>query len=109
MRQHPDLAALLLDQTEAKRVADLEALRRELAELTQKLDKSEQTFRDLLGALPAAIFVTDADGRITYFNQAAVELWGKRPELGKDRWSDLARKPANLKDCPTEIALRHGA
>jgi PAS domain S-box-containing protein len=78
------------------------------------LRKNEQALRELLGALPAAIFVTDADGRITYCNQAAVELWGKRPELGTDRWCDLARfycadgKPANLRDCPTEIALRRG-
>jgi PAS domain S-box-containing protein len=114
MQRCPDLAALLLDDAEAKPVAEGEALRQALAELTQKLRKSEEGFRELLGALPAAIFVTDTGGRITYYNQAAVELWGRRPELGKDRWSDLARpcsadgKPANLKDCPTEIALRHG-
>jgi PAS domain S-box-containing protein len=86
----------------------------ERKEAEEKLRKSERTIRELLGALPAAIFVTDADGRITYYNQAAVELWGRRPELGKDRWSDLARpcsadgKPARLADCPTEIALRQG-
>src|SRR5262249_22233797 len=86
----------------------------ERKEAEEKLRRSEQTFRELLGALPAAIFVTDAEGRITYYNQAAVELWGKSPELGKDRWSDLARpycadgKPAKLRNCPTEIALRHG-
>jgi PAS domain S-box-containing protein len=83
-------------------------------EAEEKLRKSEQAFRELLGALPAAIFVTDAGGRITYYNQAAVELWGRSPELGKDRWFDLARpccadgKPAKLTDCPTEIALRKG-
>jgi PAS domain S-box-containing protein len=86
----------------------------ERKEAEEKLRRSEQAFRELLGALPAAIFVTDADGRITYYNHAAVELWGKRPELGKDRWFDLARpisadgKPAKLVDCPTEIALRKG-
>jgi PAS domain S-box-containing protein len=86
----------------------------ERKEAEEKLRKSEQKIRELLGALPVAIFVTDADGRITYYNQAAVELWGRRPELGKDRWSDLARpcsadgKPARLADCPTEIALRQG-
>jgi PAS domain S-box-containing protein len=83
-------------------------------EAEEKLRKSEQALRDLLGALPAAIFVTDADSRVTYCNQAAVELWGKSPELGEDRWYDLARpycadgKPSNLRDCPTEIALRKG-
>ena len=86
----------------------------ERKEAEGKLRKSEQGIRELLGALPAAVFVTDAEGRITYYNQAAVELWGRRPQLGKDRWSDLARpfsadgKPARLADCPTEIALRLG-
>jgi PAS domain S-box-containing protein len=86
----------------------------ERKEAEEKLRKSEQSLRDLLGALPAAIFVTDADSRVTYCNQTAVELWGKSPELGKDRWYELARPycadgtPSNLRDCPTEIALRKG-
>ncbi len=29
----------------------------------------------LLDVLPAAIYVTDAEGRIIYFNDAAAELW----------------------------------
>lgn len=33
-------------------------------------------FRGLLDALPAAIYTTDADGRITYYNDAAAALWG---------------------------------
>ena len=39
----------------------------------------------LLEALPVAVYVTDAEGRITFFNQAAVELWGHAPEPGA-RW-----------------------
>jgi PAS domain S-box-containing protein len=79
-----------------------------------RLQEKERELRDLLGALPAAIYVTDAAGRITYCNEAAVNLWGGRPRLGKDRWSDYARyyyadgTPMALHDCPTEIALRQG-
>jgi PAS domain S-box-containing protein len=43
-------------------------------------------FRDLLDALPAAIYTTDAAGRITFFNEAAVEFSGRRPEIGSDQW-----------------------
>ena len=43
-----------------------------------KLQESERALRDLLGALPAAIYVTDATGRITYCNEAAVNLWGAK-------------------------------
>jgi PAS domain S-box-containing protein len=47
---------------------------------------SELRFRELVEALPAAIYMTDANGRITFFNRAAVELWGYAPELGHDQW-----------------------
>jgi PAS domain S-box-containing protein len=68
----------------------------------------------MLEGLPAAIYVIDAAGRITYCNEGAVNLWGGRPKLGEDKWCDLARfyypdgKPMELQDCPTEIALKHG-
>jgi PAS domain S-box-containing protein len=80
----------------------------------QKLKKSERASRELLGALPAAIYVTDAVGRITYCNESAVDLWGIRPKLGEDRWCDLSRfyhangAPMATEDCPTEIALKQG-
>jgi PAS domain S-box-containing protein len=43
-------------------------------------------FRDLVDSLPAAIYTTDPDGRITYYNEAAATLWGHRPELGRNEW-----------------------
>jgi two-component system sensor kinase FixL len=49
--------------------------------------KSQATYRDgsefhrLLDALPAGAYTCDADGLITYFNQHAVELWGRTPAL----------------------------
>jgi PAS domain S-box-containing protein len=46
----------------------------------------ERRFRELLDALPSAVYTTDADGRLTYFNEAAIELWGYRPELGTQEW-----------------------
>jgi len=42
-------------------------------------DLSDDFFRKILDALPAAIYTTDAAGRITYFNEAAAALWGHRP------------------------------
>ncbi|MDB5306438.1 MAG: rpfC [Gemmataceae bacterium] len=52
----------------------------------EELRISEERFRNLVMALPAAVYTTDQTGRITLFNEHAVELWGRRPELGKDRW-----------------------
>lgn len=86
----------------------------EIKRTQARLQDSERTFRELLAALPAAVYVTDADGRITYCNQGAVNLWGRSPRFGEERWSDLARfyhadgRPMDQCDCPTEIALRQG-
>src|SRR5262245_6320942 len=45
------------------------------------LRRSEAKFRDLLEKLPAAAYTCDAEGLITYFNQRAVETWGREPKL----------------------------
>ena len=47
---------------------------------------TELPCRELLDALPAAIYTTDAAGRITYYNAAAVQLAGRTPEIGSDEW-----------------------
>jgi PAS domain S-box-containing protein len=78
------------------------------------LPTQEEAFRQLLGSLPAAIYTTDKSGLITYCNQAAVDLWGRHPELGKDKWSDLWRlhypdgTSVPLDDRPTQIVLNEG-
>lgn len=44
---------------------------------------------DSLGALdelPAAIYLTDRDGHLTYYNPACVDLAGRRPTVGQDSW-----------------------
>ena len=73
----------------------------------------ERQSHDLLQALPAAIYVTDAAGRITFYNEAAAELWGQRPELGKSEftasWKLLAPGGTRLPhdQCPMALALRN--
>jgi PAS domain S-box-containing protein len=73
---------------------------------------SVATLRQILHALPTAIYTTDAAGRITYFNAAAVELWGCIPELGSSEfcgswklfWPDGTRLPHD--ECPMAMALK---
>ncbi len=43
--------------------------------------------KQLIDSLPIAIYVTDAEGRLSYYNSAAVEFSGRKPELGSDQWS----------------------
>jgi len=97
------------------RLLRIKGLTRDITERKQaeeKLQRNEREIRELLGALPAAIYVTDAAGCITYCNHAAVHLWGKKPKFGEDKWSDFSRfyhsdgTPMSLEECPTEIALK---
>jgi PAS domain S-box-containing protein len=50
------------------------------------LRDSEKRFRHLVQSLPAAVYTCDAEGRVTLFNRAAVALWGRTPEIGKELW-----------------------
>ena len=59
----------------------------ELVQSNELPQTSELRFRELVEALPAAIYTTDANGRITFFNQAAAQLCGCVPELGYDEWA----------------------
>src|SRR5262249_32455890 len=48
----------------------------------QRLRAREEWYLSVLEALPAAIYTTDADGHLTFFNQAAEDLAGHKPTLG---------------------------
>ena len=80
----------------------------------ERFKAREAWYCGLLDALPAAIYTTDAQGRITYFNQASVELSGRRPELGSDEWCvswklrDAFGTPIRHEDCPMATALKTG-
>jgi PAS domain S-box-containing protein len=74
--------------------------------------RPEDHFRELLDSLPAAIYTTDAVGRITFYNRAAVELSGREPRLGADQWCVSWRlllpdgTPLPHDQCPMAVALR---
>jgi PAS domain S-box-containing protein len=65
----------------------------------------------ILQSLPVAVYTTDAAGRITFYNEAAAQLWGVRPELGKSEfcgswkmyWPD-GTLPHH--ECPMALALK---
>lgn len=86
----------------------------ERKEAEAKIRESKQHLQDLLAAIPAAIYTTDAQGKITYFNETAVELAGRTPKLGSDEfcvtwklyWPDGTPLPHD--QCPMAISLREG-
>jgi PAS domain S-box-containing protein len=89
---------VIQDVTEAKRMED-------------RLRDNEAHMRALLEALPAAVYTTDAKGRITFYNKAAVEMAGRTPLPG-DEWCVAWRlhttdgRPLPHRECPMAVALR---
>jgi PAS domain S-box-containing protein len=71
----------------------------------------DQALHDALDDLPAAIYVTDIDGVITYFNPACIDFTGRRPEVGEDRWCVTWRLYTNAgeflphDECPMAVAI----
>ena len=71
----------------------------------------DEALREALDELPAAIYVTDADGLITYFNPACLDFTGRRPEVGEDRWCVTWRLYTNAgeflphDECPMAVAI----
>ncbi|MFZ0729024.1 MAG: PAS domain S-box protein [Methylovirgula sp.] len=74
--------------------------------------ESERRSRAGLEALPVAVYATDAEGRVTFYNSAAVDLWGRRPEIGRTMWCGSWQlywpdgKPMPHDQCPMAVALK---
>lgn len=80
----------------------------------EALQESEWTHRELVRALPTAAYMCDAEGCITLFNEAAVNLWGRSPDIGSEHWCGSHRmyRPDGthlpLDQCPMAVALKEG-
>ncbi|MCT7377306.1 PAS domain-containing sensor histidine kinase [Chelativorans salis] len=91
---------VIQDVTAAKRLED-------------RILESERYMRNLLEALPAAVYTTDAKGRITFYNKAAAEMAGRTPQVG-DLWCVTWRlynpdgSPLPHDECPMAVALKEG-
>lgn len=113
MRRHMETHAaplLMEDGTTAQL-----AITRDISERKRQeavLRESERRSRELLEALPAAIYTTDADGHITFYNQAAGKMWGYHPPIGEAVWCGSWRlyepngTPLPHDKCPMAVALR---
>ena len=78
------------------------------------LREGEEKYRGLIHSLPAAVYTCDREGRIQLYNVAAVELWGREPEVGKDLWCGSWRlyhpdgSRLELDSCPMARTLKEG-
>ncbi|MEO8046627.1 MAG: PAS domain S-box protein [Nitrospirota bacterium] len=96
---------------------EVSALKREILarqKAEAEVREREARYRDLIQALPGAIYTCDERGRVTLFNQAAVDLWGREPEVGKDLWCGSWKiyspdgTPLPFSECPMAVTLREG-
>jgi PAS domain S-box-containing protein len=75
------------------------------------LDDVNGLSREAIDGLPAAVYMTDPEGRLIYYNEAAAALWGCRPKLGESKfcgswklyWPDGTPLPHDT--CAMAIAL----
>lgn len=85
-----------------------------LAPNQKQIDLDDTDCRQILEAIPAAIYATDPDGRITFCNRTAVEMSGRIPDLTNDRWCVSWRMyrsdgtPLPHDECPMATALKEG-
>ena len=69
-------------------------------------------YRAELDKIRIPIYTTDADGWITYWNQACVDFAGREPQLGEDRWCVTWRlftqegESLPHDECPMATAIR---
>ena len=67
-----------------------------------------------LDIFPAALYATDADGLITYFNPACIGFAGRQPTVGRDRWCVTWKLYTDQGDllphdqCPMAVAIHTG-
>ena len=112
---HPEPRAANLDDLKvvemATRTASI-AIERKHSDAAVR--DSERRYSQMVNSLPAAVYTTDAQGRITLYNDAAAILWGRKPEVGKDLWcgSDRIYRPDGTplppEECPMAMTLKKG-
>jgi PAS domain S-box-containing protein len=96
-----------LEERVTERTAELEAS-------AVRLRESEARYRHLIQALPVAVYTCDAQGRITLYNEAAVALWGREPQVDKDLWCGSWRiykpdgTPLPAEESPMAVTVREG-
>ncbi|MEO6330089.1 MAG: PAS domain S-box protein [Ginsengibacter sp.] len=85
-------------------------------EIAEALEASEERYRHLTRLMPVAVFSTDKDGIIIFYNEKAAELWGRYPRLndpdeirfcGSWKLFYTDGRPMAHEECPMGKALKY--
>jgi PAS domain S-box-containing protein len=74
--------------------------------------RSGSGYAAAIDRISVPVYTTDAEGRVTYWNQACIDFAGREPQLGSDRWCvtwQLYTVHGDLlphDECPMATALR---
>jgi PAS domain S-box-containing protein len=80
----------------------------------KRAEESKKQYADLIQNLPAAVYTTDAEGKIQIFNKAAVHLWGMEPVINDTLYCGSFNifypdgTPMPLDQCPMARTLKNG-
>ncbi len=78
----------------------------------QALEQGKEKRAEILDRLPVPVYMTDAAGWLTYWNEASEQFAGRKPSLAKDRWCVTWRLATTNDDplphdrCPMATAIR---
>lgn len=83
-------------------------------ERTSELRLSQERYEQVVRNLPVAVYTTDAEGKITLYNETAAELWGRFPKIGEESWCGSYKifRPdgteMSVDECPMALTLKTG-
>ncbi|MDB5228932.1 MAG: sensor signal transduction histidine kinase [Bacteroidota bacterium] len=86
----------------------------EIKNAQKKIEESEMRYRQLVHGLPVAMYTCNTEGYIDLYNEAAVKLWGRTPEIEKDLWNGAWKifrtdgTPLPREEFPTAVAITKG-
>ncbi len=94
--------------------AERKKTEREKEEVRKRIEESEKLYNQLVHDLPAAVYTCDSHGNIVIHNKAAEVLWGRVPDISKEKWSgawklyDKENTPIKHEFSPMARAIKEG-
>ena len=81
-------------------------------EALDAVERKDERRPEILNRMPEAIYLPDADGLVTFYNDACIGFAGRTPQVGEDRWcvtwklytDDGQFLPHD--ECPMAVAIR---